>query len=487
MDKDKLAVSGKRLIGIGVSMLATIAMLIVVHLQGGMNTESVILVILLNIIAHVVLFYMHVRSEMLRKKVVLVVLSINILTVSYGITLSFWMESDDLRQHTLKESQCISQEEWDTGAYSKQEGLIPVVELKNAAAGITLTWNEVAEAEGYGIYRKDGEEEEFCLILLMMNPAVTTYTDISALSANDYTYAVCAFFGKQLSDCVVSEITSAIWRPVMNAEAVNEGIQISWNHIIGVDGYYIYRKEADGKYSKITTIENEEVVEYIDTEAAFGTEYTYGIRAYIGEDVSSLATKVITAELEEPVVQMTLVDGGVQVGWQYVDKSQGYVVYRKLEGEKFKVIATIEDPAVTTYLDTEPFWGEKNLYTVRAYRGSYKSTYTPTEIQVPAPVESEAAVSEPELVDLERTTVEINGNRSGVNLSWNSVANAEGYHIYRKAEGEDGYMLLATIEEPSTVTYQDTDIVRNRTYLYYVRAYVGDQEGSYSGGKIEIQ
>ena len=483
MDKNILDVSGKRLTGIAASMLAIIAMLVLIHIRGGMNTDSVILVILLNVIGHVVLFFMHAKSETVRRKVVLVALFINVLTVSYGIMLSFWMESDGLEQYVLKESQCISREEWDAGDYSEREGLIPVVELKNAAAGIVLTWDEVTEAEGYGIFRKDGEEEEFHLILMLMDPSVTTYTDISALSAVEYDYAVCAFSGKKLSDCVISEITSAIWRPVIQAEAINEGIHISWNYIVGVDGYHIYRKEADGKYSQIASVANGEVLEYIDTDAVFGTEYTYGIRAYIGEDVSGLATKKITAVLEEPVVQVSVVDSGVQVGWQYVDMAEGYIVYRKLDGENFKTIIIIEDPAVTTYLDTEPISGESNLYTVRAYRGKYKSAYTGVDIQVPAAV---GVAAEPVLADLERTEVEITGSRSRVNLSWNIVENAEGYRIYRKEEGEDGYMLLATIEDPSVDSYRDEDISRGNTYLYYVRAYVGDQESSYSGGKIDI-
>ncbi|MDE7223142.1 MAG: hypothetical protein K2O34_05120, partial [Acetatifactor sp.] len=324
------------------------------------------------------------------------------------------------------------------------------------------------------------------LILTLMDSTVTTYTDISALSAINYAYTVCAVSGKELSNCVISEISAAIWTPVIQAETLNEGIRISWNQIAGVDGYRIYRKEEDGKYSEIATIEDEEAAEYIDANAAFGVKYTYGIRAYIGEELSRLTTKQITAVLEEPVVQTSVVDGGVQVGWQIVDKAEGYIVYRKLEEEKYKVITTIEDPTTTTYLDAGPISGEKNIYAVRAYKGDYKSPYTAIEIQVPVS-EGVAAAPDPDSVDLERTTVDITGNRSGVNLNWNTVENAEGYYIYRKAEGEDGYLLLATIEDPSITTYRDTDISRSNTYLYYVRAYVGNQEGSYSGGIIEIQ
>lgn len=486
MKEMKLFVSGKRLMGIILSMLAVIAMLVLVRLRGGMNTESVILVTLLTIISHVILIYMHSRSERIRRKVVLVVLCINILTVSYGIALSFWMESDDLRQRVLKESQYITREEWETGDYAEQEGITPVVDLSNTATSITLEWNGVEDAEGYCIFRKDGENGEFHQILMIMDPTVTTYADISALSAADYTYAVCAISQNTLSNCVVSEITSAVWRPAIQTEAVNGGIQLNWNHIAGVDGYHIYRKEAEGKYSEITTIWSAETLEYIDADAVYGTAYTYGIRAYVGEEVSRMATKEITALLDEPVVQAAIADGGVQVSWQFVDKAEGYIVYRKLEDEKFKIITTIEEPAMTTYFDTDPIAGENNLYTVRAYRGEYKSTYTGTEIQVPAAeVETVPVTTEP--IDLERTVVDITGSRTRVDLSWNAVANAEGYHIYRKTDGGDGYVLLATIEDPSVVSYRDTDISRGNTYLYYVRAYVGDQEGSYSGGKVEIQ
>lgn len=383
MRENKQNALGRRLIGIGFSMMVITALLIAALIWGGMSTENVILVMLLNVISHVVLFYMHVRCEEVRRKAVLLVLIINIIALCCGFMFGFWKKGGDLRQHVLRETQCITREEWDTGDYAEQDGKTPVIELSNTATAITLTWNEVAEAEGYCIYRKDGAAGEYHLLLMLMDSTVTTYTDISALPASNYTYGVCAFTGKELSNCVISEITSAIWRPVIQAETVNEGIRISWNHIAGVEGYYIYRKEADGKYSKISTILSEEEIDYIDTTAVFGTEYTYGIRAYIGEETSRLATNVITAVLEEPVVQVSTFDGGVQVEWQHVDMAEGYIVYRKLEGEKFKAITTIEDSAVTAYFDTEPVLGEKNLYTVRAYRGKYKSTYTGVEIQVP--------------------------------------------------------------------------------------------------------
>lgn len=69
------------------------------------------------------------------------------------------------------------------------------------------------------------------------------------------------------------------------------------------------------------------------------------------------------------------------------------------------------------------------------------------------------------------TTAE-NQQGEAVNLAWMETVGIEGYNVYRRIYGQKSYALLATIKDPSAVSYTDYSVEGGVTYEYCVRGFV---------------
>jgi hypothetical protein len=72
-------------------------------------------------------------------------------------------------------------------------------------------------------------------------------------------------------------------------------------------------------------------------------------------------------------------------------------------------------------------------------------------------------------------------------VKWSKVTGAEGYRIYRKANGATSWTKIKTVSGGDTVSWTDTDVSSGSTYIYVVKAYAKDDDttywGSYKGTK----
>lgn len=73
----------------------------------------------------------------------------------------------------------------------------------------------------------------------------------------------------------------------------SSGISIKWKKSSAAEGYYIFRKTSDGKYSKIATIRNRNTVSYTDkaVKSRNGVLYTYKVQAFRSKKVSGSKQK----------------------------------------------------------------------------------------------------------------------------------------------------------------------------------------------------
>jgi len=69
-----------------------------------------------------------------------------------------------------------------------------------------------------------------------------------------------------------------------------------------------------------------------------------------------------------------------------------------------------------------------------------------------------------------------NISSTSVKLSWDKVANVEGYQIYRSTSKNGTYKKIATVTGYKTTTYTDKSLTTGKTYYYKIRAY-GTIEG----------
>lgn len=331
-----------------------------------------------------------------------------------------------------------------------------LISAASCATGMKVTWTQVSGASGYNVYRADAGHWK--KIAVITSGSTTSYVDTSATTPNAvYTYTVRALLGNSLSDYVRSGVTGIqVPSPQLTAaKASTNGITVTWNAVSGASKYRIFRRTASTNWIILDTVDN--VTQYCDTKAEFGTLYSYTVRANNGGCWSWYDKNGVSAmRLETPVLKSaSRVAKGVSVTWNSVKGAAGYFVFRKSTGT-WQLIATV---AQNSYIDTAQLT-ENSIYryTVRAYYDKNNiSGYQTAGVQF-------YALATPTL-----TKIAITSN--GITVSWNAVTGATGYVIFRKTT-TSGWTRLANLG--TTTSYTDTTPESGVTYIYTVRA-------SYSG------
>lgn len=258
----------------------------------------------------------------------------------------------------------------------------------------------------------------------------------------------------------------------------NGGIRISWQPVSNASGYRVYRLEKDS-WKLLHIVRGSLASEYTDLTTKINRTYTYTVRAYRSggqtiklSDYDTTGVSVMTsAILAEPVL-MSAVSGGydrIVVSWNAVGGADGYEIYRKTSASgKWSNLTGITGLDTTSYTDTEVTCGITYYYTVRAVGNAegtpVYSTYHQTGIQgkaVPAMPTVRAAAT----------------GSSNIQVSWNAVAGASGYHIYRKTSAGASWSYLNSVSASNT-GYTDRGLTTGKTYYYTVAAYRTLSDGS---------
>ena len=156
-----------------------------------------------------------------------------------------------------------------------------------SATTMELSWNKVARASGYQIYRLNPDTEKYEKIATIKGNKTFAYTDSNLSTATEYTYKVRAYLTYNGTNYygAYSTITSGITKPAkvknVTLTTKSSAITLKWDKTARVTGYQIYRLNTKtGKYEKIATIKNNKTFSYKDTGLKKGTTYTYKVRAY---------------------------------------------------------------------------------------------------------------------------------------------------------------------------------------------------------------
>lgn len=163
--------------------------------------------------------------------------------------------------------------------------------------------------------------------------------------------------------------------PTVQAKSRNyQSVKISWNAESGVTGYYVYKKNAEGKY-KVIAKPKGTTYSYIDTKLTTGQKYSYKVKAYRtvnGIKYKSVRSKAVSvvpvpAKPKRPVIIKKA--KSMKVSWSQVKGATGYILYRRTGKKgKFKKIATHKGKASITYKDKKVSTGKTYYYKVVAYR-----------------------------------------------------------------------------------------------------------------------
>lgn len=255
---------------------------------------------------------------------------------------------------------------------------VPEFSAEATVKGVKLTWDKVAGAESYVIYRKvsDGSWKS----IKTVSSSETSYTDTAASSGKTNYYKIVAVNDSYKSD-YESHKVYYLKTPTVSVKNTTSGVYTSWKKISGASSYEVYRKAGSAKsWTKIATTKS---TSYTDKNVKSGTTYKYTIKAVNSKGNSkygSTAYETIRFLSAPKLENIKSTKSGVTVYWDDVKGASKYHIYRKTGSGAYELLETVSGGSTVKYLDKTAKKGKTYTYKVYAgyssYQSSYKSTLT---------------------------------------------------------------------------------------------------------------
>lgn len=210
------------------------------------------------------------------------------------------------------------------------------------------------------------------------NPAVAsvdTSGNVTGVKAGTTTIRAYTSGGSMSSIAVQVNASNNPNKPTIQAKSRSyQSVKISWSAEAGVSGYYVYKKNAEGKYV-IVAKPNGATHSYIDSKLVTGQSYSYKVKAYRTingkkyKSTRSKAVKVVPVPGKPKKPVITGYSKGFKLSWNKINGATGYILYRRTGKKgKFKKIATRKGKNSISYKDKKVSTGKTYYYKVVAYR-----------------------------------------------------------------------------------------------------------------------
>ncbi len=268
--------------------------------------------------------------------------------------------------------------------------------------------------------------------------------------------------------------------PLKSVTNTVNGPTIKW-HKLSTDAtkYVIYRRSMSGtKWTKVGTV-NGSTLSFTDKSVKNKNgKYIYTVKALNKSGTASryLYNGLYCLFAKAPTVSSvaTTSDNRIQVKWNNTSGSAKYRVYRSENGGGWKLIAN--NVKGTSYYDTTTKSNGKNYkYTVRAVIPTTNGDAISSYYNVNKTVDF---LKQPTLNPVE--VVE-----TGLKITWEQVAGAENYTIYRKTlEQGASWVSLGKVSKDVS-EFIDTTANAESGFIYTVRSEGKTSRGSYSGTGVE--
>lgn len=161
----------------------------------------------------------------------------------------------------------------------------------------------------------------------------------------------------------------------------------------------------------------------------------------------------------------------IKLTWNKLGDVTGYWIYRKTPGSKYKTIAKVSGTTVS-YKDKNLVTGKKYYYKIKGYKKIGQTTYKGSK--------SKASKAYPKPAKVKITSIK--STAKCAKLYWKKVAGASGYVIYRSESKTGKYTKIKEIKKQTKISYNNTGLLKGKTYYYKVMAY-RNMSGIYVYGK----
>ena len=232
---------------------------------------------------------------------------------------------------------------------------------------------------------------------------------------------------------------------------------IKWTAVSGASKYEVYRSGSkDGTYTLLGTTT---AVNYTDSKANAGYTYYYKVKAIssVKNTANSAlsAAVAVTCRCARPVVKpdYLISTGKPYIKWTAVAGASQYEVYRS--GSKDGTYTLLGTTTATNYTDNKANAGYTYYYKVKAVS------------KVSSGANSYYSVVIGATCRCARPSVKITTSNGSPKLTWNAVAGANKYYIYRSTEANGTFEYLYSTKN---LFYTNKSAVAGTTYYYKVKA-----------------
>ena len=230
---------------------------------------------------------------------------------------------------------------------------------------------------------------------------------------------------------------------------------IKWAAVAGASKYEVYRSGSkDGSYTLLGTTT---ATNYTDNKANAGYIYYYKVKAVNANSIKSdySATVAATCHCARPVVKpdYLISTGKPYIKWTAVAGASQYEVYRS--GSKDGTYTLLGTTTATNYTDNKANAGYTYYYKVKAVS------------KVSSGANSYYSVVIGATCHCARPSVKITTVNGSPRLTWNAVAGANKYYIYRSTEANGTFEYLYSTKN---LFYTNKSAVAGTTYYYKVKA-----------------
>lgn len=353
--------------------------------------------------------------------------------------------------------------------YLKQPTL---TKASSAYGGIEVAWNKSEGAEGYIVYRKNGDKDE--VVADFNGDETCKFLDKNVKNNKKYQYTVIAHKGIYRSSFSYISSNIYITAPTLKKTKVCNGyVRVYWEKTSTADKYKVYRKTTDTDWEYLDTA-SKKSSSFKDEDVKNGSKYTYMVRAVDGKYTSGYDSQGVKANYVSAPKEVSLKNyysNSVRVKWEKVKEAEKYVVYRK--DTKNDSWVKVGETSKNQYKDTTIVNGRKYTYSVKA-KGENGGT--------------SGYAKNDKITALKRPTeINLNCTSAGVKISWTKMSSATGYRIYRKVNGSSEWDLIKKINSGSITSYTDENVKNGKTYSYRVMQVKDSEKGSYLKDGVTIK
>ena len=243
----------------------------------------------------------------------------------------------------------------------------------------------------------------------------------------------------------------------INVSTSLTGLELSWDCLINVDVYNIYRKEKSE--SKWTKIADTRFGSYTDENVVSGKTYSYKIKT---DDNSDEVVSTSVLYLERAVLKSCVSSSSktATLKWNKVSGAKGYYIYSSSTGKAgtWTRIANIKSGDTLSYTAKNLKYAHQTYFCIKAYNGNTVGATSSKKMLISGQPMASASFS---------------GN--AIKVKWNKLSDVAYYRVYVKNKYENSYITVATIKDPSTVSATvKSSLIKSDTCYVKVRAFYKD-------------